>query len=192
FLTGLKSRGLCGVILVISDQHAGLLVALRRSFQGAAHQRCRVHFARNLLALVPKSHKDMVAAVFRTIFAQPDADAATSAKFLWPSSIPSAKKNPSPPSSAANRAPRTQPQGPPPSAALSIGRAAALASCSAIVAEFPASAVAVPPAPQPLGAIGPVWLACGTAAPLENFRSFVQFPAEASIRARPITHACHP
>ena len=33
---------------------------------------CRVHFARNLLALVPKSHQDMVAAVFRTIFAQPD------------------------------------------------------------------------------------------------------------------------
>ena len=45
-----------------------------QSFQGAAHQRCRVHFARNLLALVPKSHQDMVAAVFRTIFAQPDAD----------------------------------------------------------------------------------------------------------------------
>ena len=42
------------------------------SFQGASHQRCRVHFARNLLALVPKSHQDMVAAVFRTIFAQPD------------------------------------------------------------------------------------------------------------------------
>ena len=38
-------------------------------------ERCRVHFARNLLALVPKSHKDMVAAAFRTIFAQPDADA---------------------------------------------------------------------------------------------------------------------
>ena len=36
------------------------------------HQRCRVHFVRNLLALVPKSHQDMVAAVFRTIFAQPD------------------------------------------------------------------------------------------------------------------------
>jgi transposase-like protein len=34
-----------------------------------------VHFARNLLALVPRSHTDMVAAVFRTIFAQPDADA---------------------------------------------------------------------------------------------------------------------
>ena len=73
FLTDLKKRGLGGVRLVISDQHAGLVAALKRSFQGTAHQRCRVHFARNLLALVPKSHTDMVAAVFRTIFAQPDA-----------------------------------------------------------------------------------------------------------------------
>jgi putative transposase len=73
FLTDLKKRGLTGVRLVISDQHAGLVAALKRSFQGTSHQRCRVHFARNLLALVPKSHTDMVAAVFRTIFAQPDA-----------------------------------------------------------------------------------------------------------------------
>src|SRR5690606_25206556 len=77
FLTSLRQRGLAGVQLVISDQHAGLVAALRRSFQGAAHQRCRVHFARNLLGLVPKSHSDMVAAVFRTIFAQPDADAVS-------------------------------------------------------------------------------------------------------------------
>jgi putative transposase len=74
FLRSLKGRGLGGVRLVISDQHAGLVAALRRVFQGASHQRCRVHFARNLLALVPKSHQDMVAAVFRTIFAQPDPD----------------------------------------------------------------------------------------------------------------------
>ena len=74
FFAGLKKRGLGGVRLVISDQHAGLVAASRRSFQGAGHQRCRVHFARNLLAVVPKSHTDMVAAVFRTIFAQPDAD----------------------------------------------------------------------------------------------------------------------
>jgi putative transposase len=77
FLTDLRGRGLSGVRLVISDQHAGLVAALRRCFQGAAHQRCRVHFARNLLALIPKSHKDMVAAVFRTIFAQPDASAVS-------------------------------------------------------------------------------------------------------------------
>ena len=73
FLTTLKQRGLAGVRLVISDQHAGLVKALKRSFQGAGHQRCRVHFARNLLAHVPKGHQNMVAAVFRTIFAQPDA-----------------------------------------------------------------------------------------------------------------------
>lgn len=75
FLTSLRDRGLSGVQLVISDQHAGLVKALTRCFAGASHQRCRVHFARNLLALVPKSHKDMVAAVFRTAFAQPDAEA---------------------------------------------------------------------------------------------------------------------
>ena len=78
FLRTVKSRGLSGVRLVISDQHAGLVAALRRVFQGAGHQRCRVHFARNLLALVPKSHQDMVAAVFRTIFAQPDPDTVAS------------------------------------------------------------------------------------------------------------------
>ena len=75
FLRTLRERGLAGVQLVISDQHAGLVAALGRVFQGVGHQRCRVHFARNLLALVPKSHKDMVAAVFRTIFAQPNAEA---------------------------------------------------------------------------------------------------------------------
>jgi len=74
FLAGLKKRGLSGVHLVVSDQHAGLVAALRRGFQGAAHQRCRVHFIRNLLAHVPKAQVDMVAAVFRTIFAQPDPD----------------------------------------------------------------------------------------------------------------------
>jgi len=78
FLASLKKRGLSGVRLVISDQHAGLVAALRRSFQGSGHQRCRVHFARNLLAHVPKSHADMVAAVFRTIFAQPDPATAAS------------------------------------------------------------------------------------------------------------------
>jgi putative transposase len=74
FLTGLKKRGLAGVKLVISDQHSGLVAALRRAFQGVSHQRCRVHFVRNLLAHVPRAQVDMVAAVFRTIFAQPDPE----------------------------------------------------------------------------------------------------------------------
>jgi len=40
FLTALKRRGLTGVRLVISDQHSGLVAALKRAFQGTAHQRC--------------------------------------------------------------------------------------------------------------------------------------------------------
>jgi transposase-like protein len=73
FLLSLKQRGLAGVKLVISDQHSGLVKALKRAFQGTAHQRCRVHFARNLLAHVPKGQADYVAAAFRMIFAQPTA-----------------------------------------------------------------------------------------------------------------------
>jgi len=72
FLTGLKKRGLTGVKLVISDQHAGLVAAIARTMQGSSHQRCRVHFIRNVLAHVGKGESEMVAAVFRTIFAQPD------------------------------------------------------------------------------------------------------------------------
>ena len=75
FLASLKDGGLHGVRLVISDAHRGLAAAAERHFQGAARQRCRVHFIRNLLAVVPRSHQHMAAALFRTIFAQPDADA---------------------------------------------------------------------------------------------------------------------
>ena len=39
---------------------------------GASWQRCRVHYARNLLALVPKAHQEMVSAAFRSIFALAD------------------------------------------------------------------------------------------------------------------------
>ena len=49
------------------------------SSEGAARQRCRVHFVRNLLAVAPRSHQQMAAALLRTIFAQPDADAAANA-----------------------------------------------------------------------------------------------------------------
>jgi putative transposase len=53
--------------MVISDQHAGLVAALRRVFQGSSHQHCRVHFRRNVLAHVPKAETEMVAAVIRLI-----------------------------------------------------------------------------------------------------------------------------
>ncbi len=76
FLRSLRTRGLTGVKLVISDAHAGLQAAVTRVLQGAAWQRCRVHFVRNALAKVNKAHAEMVAATIRTVFAQPDAHAA--------------------------------------------------------------------------------------------------------------------
>lgn len=79
FLRSLRDRGLTGVRLVIADAHRGLGAAADRWFQGAARQRCRVHFVRNLLAVVPRTHQQMAAALFRTIFAQPDAHAAADA-----------------------------------------------------------------------------------------------------------------
>ena len=76
FLRSLKRRGLTGVQLVTSDAHEGLKNALSQVLAGVSWQRCRVHFMRNLLAHVPRGDKSIVAAALRTIFAQPDRQAA--------------------------------------------------------------------------------------------------------------------
>ncbi len=76
FLRGLVRRGLTGVRLVTSDAHEGLKGALDQVLIGVTWQRCRVHFMRNILAHVPKGDKAIVAAALRTIFAQPDREAA--------------------------------------------------------------------------------------------------------------------
>lgn len=77
FLRGLKDRGLTGVRLVTSDAHAGLRAAIRRVFQGASWQRCRVHAMRNLLAVAHHDQRQIIASFIRTIFVQPDAERAT-------------------------------------------------------------------------------------------------------------------
>jgi putative transposase len=76
FLRSLARRGLKGVQLVTSDAHEGLKAALEQVLAGVTWQRCRVHFMRNILAHVPKGDKAIVAAALRTIFAQPDREAA--------------------------------------------------------------------------------------------------------------------
>ena len=76
FLRQLVKRGLKGVRLVISDAHEGLRQAIAKVLHEASWQRCRVHFMRNVLSVVPKQAQDAVAAIVRTIFAQPDHTSA--------------------------------------------------------------------------------------------------------------------
>ncbi len=68
----LKRRGLSGVELVVSDDHEGLKSAISRHFQGASHQRCQFHYARNLLGMVGYVKRKELAADLRAIFAAPD------------------------------------------------------------------------------------------------------------------------
>ena len=76
FLRSLVARGLAGVRLVTSDAHEGLKGAIAAVLHGTTWQRCRTHFMRNALALVPKGAQQMVAATIRTVFFQPDPQSA--------------------------------------------------------------------------------------------------------------------
>lgn len=70
FFRKLLERGLKGVKLVISDAHAGLTKAIAEVLLGAAWQRCKVHFLRNILAAIPKNSKEVVAADLKPLFHQ--------------------------------------------------------------------------------------------------------------------------
>jgi transposase-like protein len=79
FLGGLRDRGLTGVTLVISDDHAGLVAAVGRAFQGCAWQRCVTHLQRNLLSLASGRTDDqrrMVADLVHAACYQDDPDLA--------------------------------------------------------------------------------------------------------------------
>src|SRR5947209_10520486 len=88
----LKARGLCGVELVTSDDHRGLVAAVKRHFQGASWQRCQVHFARGLLGLVGATKRAALGAGLRLVFSATTlADARLQAEALakqWRSSHP--------------------------------------------------------------------------------------------------------
>jgi putative transposase len=77
FLESLKARGLGGLQLITSDDHAGLRAARLAVFGGIPWQRCQFHLQQNAQAYVP--HKDMqseVAEDIRTIFNAPDRTTA--------------------------------------------------------------------------------------------------------------------
>src|SRR5215204_5670649 len=70
---GLKARGLTGVQLVTADAHSGLVAAMTATLDGAAWQRCRTHYAANLMSATPKSSWGWVKAMLHSIYDQPDA-----------------------------------------------------------------------------------------------------------------------
>jgi len=72
----LKGRGLKGVELVVSDDHGGLKAAIARHFQGAAYQRCQVHYTRNLLGMVGAARRKELAEGLRGVFAAPSREVA--------------------------------------------------------------------------------------------------------------------
>ena len=75
FFRGLTARGLSGVALVTSDAHAGLVAAIGATLPGASWQRCRTHYAANLMAVTPKASWGWVKAMLHSIYDQPDAEA---------------------------------------------------------------------------------------------------------------------
>lgn len=80
FFADLVARGLTGVALVTSDAHAGLVEAIAANLPGAAWQRCRTHYAANLMSACPKSAWGGVKAMLHSVYDQPDAE-SVSAQF---------------------------------------------------------------------------------------------------------------
>lgn len=78
FLDSLVQRGLRGVRLIVSDDHAGLGAARQAIFPSVPWQRCQFHLAQNAMAYVPAvSMRKDVAADIRSIFNahdRPDAE----------------------------------------------------------------------------------------------------------------------
>ena len=75
FFADLVARGLGGVRLVTSDAHAGLVEAIAANLPGAVWQRCRTHYAANLMSVTPKALWPAVKAMLHSVYDQPDADA---------------------------------------------------------------------------------------------------------------------
>ena len=76
FFSSLKDRGLKNVDLVTSDDHKGLVNAVRRHFQGASWQRCQTHFSRNMLDHTPKALQPEVKEEPRRLYEAVDLESA--------------------------------------------------------------------------------------------------------------------
>lgn len=83
FLEGLRARGLHGVEFVVSDDHAGLVQAIREICPEAAWQRCYVHFLRNALDHLPRKADDDCLMELRWMYERRDVSEARRDLAAW-------------------------------------------------------------------------------------------------------------
>jgi len=78
FFLSLKQRGLSGIDLVVSDNHGGLVNAIKKHFQGVSWQRCQTHFSRNVLDKTPKRLQPEIKQCLNEIYNAPKQEIAQS------------------------------------------------------------------------------------------------------------------
>jgi putative transposase len=125
FFRDLTARGLAGVQLVTSDAHRGLVEAVGATLPGAGWQRCRTHYAANLMSATPKASWPWVKTLLHSVYDQPDAasvhaqydrlvDACTTScpRWLstWTQPVPMCSRSPASPRSSGARSGPTTPR----------------------------------------------------------------------------------
>ena len=112
FFRDLTARGLTGVQLVTSDAHRGLVEAIGATLPGAAWQRCRTHYAANLMSATPKASWPWVKTLLHSVYDQPDA-ASVHAQYdrlvdAVPASSPRSPRTWTPPVPTCSRSPASR------------------------------------------------------------------------------------
>src|SRR5512133_1238591 len=112
FFRDLTARGLSGVALVTSDAHRGLVEAIGATLPGAAWQRCRTHYAANLMSATPKSAWGWVKALLHSVTTSPtptpSSPSSTGSSTRWPTSFPPSRSTSTPPEPTSWPSPRSR------------------------------------------------------------------------------------
>ena len=113
FLRDLVARGLSGVRLVTSDAHSGLVQAIGATLPGASWQRCRTHYAANLMSITPKASWPWVKTLLHSVYDQPDkaSRCTSSSTGCWTRSRTSCRRwstTSSTPAPTCSRSPRSR------------------------------------------------------------------------------------
>jgi len=112
FLRDLVARGLSGVRLVTSDAHAGLTAAIGATLPGASWQRCRTHYAANLMSITPKASWPWVKTLRTRSTTSPTRTQCTSSSTgcstHWPTNCPRSSTTSSKPAPTCSRSPRSR------------------------------------------------------------------------------------